>query len=235
MAQTIPITIQSTVINFPSSGSSPNWSEAVIQFAEAVAAALALVVGPFDVAPQTFVMTSNANTNVALPNLTFPPSDVQGAVIQYSVLRQTNGASISISNISVGNPTTITTLSPHGLVTGDATTISGSNSTPSVNGTYIVTVMDAYNFTIPVDVTVAGNTGLLAGSLVLSQTGQLIINYNSSFPTNQKWAISNDFVGNAEITFSVTDVGQLQFSTVLMSGPNYTGSVIYQAKAILNS
>lgn len=234
MASTIPIQIQSQIIQFPASGDSPNYAPAIIQFAQAVAAALELVVGPFDVAPQTFVMTSNANTNVSLPNLTFPPSDVQGAIIQYSVLRQTMGASVSISNISVGNPTTITTLSPHGLLTGDSTTISGSNSTPSVNGTYIVTVTGTNTFTIPVDVTIAGNTGLLSGSLILSQTGQLIINYNSSFPTNQKWAISNDFVGNAQTTFTITDVGQLQFSTVLMSGPNYTGSVVYQAKAILN-
>jgi hypothetical protein len=65
----------------------------------------------------------------------------------------------TITNISVGNPTTITTSTPHGLVTGDIVSILESNSTPSVNGSWTVTVTGANTFTIPVDVTVAGNTG----------------------------------------------------------------------------
>lgn len=160
----IPITINGTIIQFPSSGQSPNWSQAVIQFAQAVAAALNLVVGPFDVPPQTFVMTSNSNTNVILPNLTFPPSDVQGAIIFYSVFRQTTGS----------------------------------------------------------------------GATTVSETGELLINYNPTFPTNQKWAISRDFVGNADVTFSISDVGQLQFSSSSITGLDHTGTIVYQAIAILN-
>jgi hypothetical protein len=67
----------------------------------------------------------------------------------------------TITNISVGNPTTITTSTPHGLVTGDIIDILGSNSTPSVNGSWTITVTGPSTFTIPVHVTVAGNTGTI--------------------------------------------------------------------------
>lgn len=160
----IPIVINGNIIQFPSSGQSPNWSPAVIQFAQAVAAALNLLVGPFDVPPQTYVMTSNANTNVILPNLDFPPSNVQGAIISYSVFRQTTDS----------------------------------------------------------------------GAMTVSETGQLIVNYNPTFPTNQKWSISRDYVGNADVTFSISDVGQLEFSSSLITGLDHTGTIVYQATAILN-
>jgi hypothetical protein len=64
-----------------------------------------------------------------------------------------------ITAISVANPTVITTASAHGFVTGDQIWISGSNSTPSVNGMWNVTVLSVTRFTIPVRVTTAGTTG----------------------------------------------------------------------------
>ncbi len=64
----------------------------------------------------------------------------------------------SISAISIANPTHITSVA-HGLSSGTQIIISGSNSTPSVDGTRIVTVLDADHFTIPVNVTVAGTSG----------------------------------------------------------------------------
>jgi hypothetical protein len=63
-----------------------------------------------------------------------------------------------ITNISVGNPTTITS-NNHGLSNNEEIVVFGSNSTPSVNGTHKVTVVNSNTFTIPVNVTTAGNTG----------------------------------------------------------------------------
>ena len=74
-----------------------------------------------------------------------------------------------ITLISKGNPTIITDLSGTNLVTGNQVTISGSNSTPSIDGTYTVTTKtetpaDQYGtgtaFSIPVNVTTSGNAGL---------------------------------------------------------------------------
>lgn len=64
-----------------------------------------------------------------------------------------------IKSISVANPTVITTLSAHGLTTGDTVIINSSNSTPSVNGVREVIVTSSTSFTIDVNVTVAGNFG----------------------------------------------------------------------------
>ena len=156
------ITIQGVVIDFPSSGDSPNWAQAVDQFAVAVQNALGAFVGPFDVPPQTYIMTSNANSNVDLPNLSFPTANVQGALIAYSVYRNTS-------------------------------------------------------------------------STTATETGQIIINYNSTFGTGLKWEVSREYVGDAQVTFNVTDVGQVQFSCALFTGTGHTGFITYQAKAVLQN
>lgn len=81
----------------------------------------------------------------------------------------TNGASIDnltlptaigISSVSVANPTHIVTAAPHKLKTGDSVLIAGVTSTPTVNGRWTVTRIDATTFSIPVNVTVgAGAAG----------------------------------------------------------------------------
>ena len=85
------VTIGSTIINFPNSGTSPNWAPAVIDFAVAVENALAGVVGPFDVSPQTLIIdTYNPGTNINIPNLSFSTTVVRGAFIRYTVFRSTS-------------------------------------------------------------------------------------------------------------------------------------------------
>lgn len=58
----------------------------------------------------------------------------------------------SIASISIANPTIITTFSPHNLQNNRIISISGSNSDPLVNDIYQVTVIDDFNFSIPVNV-----------------------------------------------------------------------------------
>lgn len=85
------ITIGGTPIQFPDSGSSPNWSPAVIQFAEAVENVLTGVFGPFDVAPQSFALDLfNPATGVNIPHLTFTVQAVQAVFIKYTVNRTTD-------------------------------------------------------------------------------------------------------------------------------------------------
>lgn len=154
------INIQGTIINFPESAQSPNWADPIIQFAEAVAAALQSVAGPFDVPPQIFVMTSNANTDVSLPSLAFPTSDVRGATIMYTVFRTT-------------------------------------------------TTDTAY------------------------EEGHIEVVYNPDNPIGNKWDISREYTGDGKITFSITDNGQVQFTSALLPGLNHVGSIGYTAKSLL--
>lgn len=71
-------------------------------------------------------------------------------------------ADLTINDISVANPTFITFTTNHNLDTNNVITISGSDSTPSVDGVYVVTYQDDDTISIPVNVTVAGTTGTAA-------------------------------------------------------------------------
>lgn len=63
-----------------------------------------------------------------------------------------------VSN-TLANPTIITTTNAHGLTSGDIIQIFSSNSTPTINGERVVTVLSATTFSVPVNVTVAGTAG----------------------------------------------------------------------------
>lgn len=72
-----------------------------------------------------------------------------------------------ISN-TVANPTVVTTTVAHGLANGDKVDIEGSNSMPSIEGEHTVTVISGTTFSIPVNVTAAGNAGKLRKAINLS-------------------------------------------------------------------
>lgn len=85
------ITIQGNVIEFPSSGESPNWAPALIEFAQAVEAALSGLAGAFDVPPQILsIDAQNPGTSIDIPALSFPVTDVRGVSVDYSVYRTTS-------------------------------------------------------------------------------------------------------------------------------------------------
>jgi hypothetical protein len=69
----------------------------------------------------------------------------------------------------------------------------------------------------------------------LSEAGTLTITYNPSNPTGSLWETSRVAVGNAQITFYVTDAGQVQFTTAMLGGLNHTGSLEYSASAALQA
>lgn len=79
------------------------------------------------------------------------------------VKRKLKGANVVSS--SVASPSVITSSTPHGLITGESVTIAGhAGSTPALSGPYVVTVLTPTTFSIPVNVTVGGTGGTVAGS-----------------------------------------------------------------------
>lgn len=69
----------------------------------------------------------------------------------------------------------------------------------------------------------------------VAEAGTVEIVFNDANPITQKWEIVRMFEGDASITFSVTDLGQIQFSTSPLTGTNHTGIVTYRAIAVLNT
>ena len=70
----------------------------------------------------------------------------------------------SIITMTTANPTVITSSSTHGLLTGDQVMITDSNSAPSVDGLYSVTVIDSTRFSINKAVTVSGTGKFIKAS-----------------------------------------------------------------------
>jgi hypothetical protein len=60
--------------------------------------------------------------------------------------------------VSAANPAVITTSVPHSLTSGVTATIAGTTTTPTVNGSQVVTVTGLTTFTVPVAVTVGQST-----------------------------------------------------------------------------
>lgn len=110
---TIPITIGTTLIEFPNSGASPLWSEAIIQFAQAVATQLQSQNSPFDIAATVQTLTSNSNIAINLTgngsNLSFPSSSVRAFTFNYAIYRFTSTSSIVDTGVVTGvyNTTTL--------------------------------------------------------------------------------------------------------------------------------
>ena len=75
----------------------------------------------------------------------------------------------TINAISVAAAAVVTTSAAHGYVTGDTVVISGTNSTPVIDGSRVVTVLSSTTFSVPV--TTSGSPGS-AGSV-----------YNTSQPS----------------------------------------------------
>lgn len=73
-----------------------------------------------------------------------------------------------ITGISVANPTTVTSTA-HGLANGQAGVVfTNSNSSPTINGTRTVTLVNANSFTVPVNVTTAGDRGFFSTAVEAS-------------------------------------------------------------------
>jgi hypothetical protein len=69
---------------------------------------------------------------------------------------------LTITGNTAANPSVVTT-GTHGLTSGQTVTITGSNSTPTLNGPRVVTVLSSTTFSVPVTVTVAGTAGSVQG------------------------------------------------------------------------
>lgn len=95
----VTINIKGTQIDFPSSGESPNWAPAVIEFAQTVEDAIASAVGQYDIPNKTFTLANATDTDLPITDLSFPTSAVRAAFVKYSVIRITS----SVTKTETGN------------------------------------------------------------------------------------------------------------------------------------
>lgn len=69
-----------------------------------------------------------------------------------------------------------------------------------------------------------------------SEAGDLIAVYNPNNGVGLKWSLSRgDITGaGAQISFNMTDGGQIQFSTTALGGTGHTGYISFDARALPN-
>jgi hypothetical protein len=94
--------------------------------------------------------------------LDYPQFFVMGSSYQMGISFSPNIAPASLLTItnSATNPTVITTPTPHGLESANEVVFGFSNSTPPIANPQIITYISATTFSVPIDVTTAGTTGL---------------------------------------------------------------------------
>jgi len=75
-----------------------------------------------------------------------------------SLWMKTGATQGSITANTLANPTVVTSAA-HGLTSGDTVHITGSNSTPTIDGARVATVLSSDTFSVPVNVGTAGTAG----------------------------------------------------------------------------
>jgi len=131
-----------------------------------------------------------------------------------SIYSQGFGATYTITGNTIAAATVVTTSTAHNLTTGDRVFISGSNSTPSINGSYAVTVLSGTTFSIPVTVTVAGSAGSVLAPTVRKLT-------DNGTTVTSVWATATTattFKGEASVAFDAQ--GNVYQAIYAASGTN---------------
>jgi len=112
--------------------------------------------------------------------------------------------SATVSANTAASPTVITTAAAHGLKTGDTVVISGSNSTPSIDGTHTVTVIDTTHLSVPVNVSSPGNAGTITiangGAVYLQVPAVTLGGYTNWLVTPQDSANGSSWADIAGVT-----------------------------------
>jgi len=66
----------------------------------------------------------------------------------------------------------------------------------------------------------------------VAEAGTLTMVYNPTNSVGNKWEVSRQYVGNAQITLTTTDAGQVQISTTTIAGASHTGTVGFTAQVL---
>jgi len=65
-----------------------------------------------------------------------------------------------------------------------------------------------------------------------AEAGMITMVYNPNNSVNNKWEKVQQFCGSSTVTFSITDSGQVTFSSTSLAGSNHSGTIGYYAKVL---
>jgi len=96
----------------------------------------------------------------------------------------------------------VTTTAAHGYLTGNTVTISGSNSTPTIDGNRVVTVLSATTFSVPVTTSGSGSAGSI---YTASQPAFTIDDTNLVYPKGNTGTLNLNTVALAKAFWGTTE------------------------------
>jgi hypothetical protein len=97
-----PLVVNNKTFNYPSPGESPGWGEEATAWAEEVTSILGTVAGTGDIPTTTATLANDIGSAMPVSELTFNPSVVRGAKIQYSITRTATVSGSSVVKIEEG-------------------------------------------------------------------------------------------------------------------------------------
>ena len=222
------VSIGSEQYQLPLQGANGPWGEELSSLLEGMVDSINTTNGAADIT-ETSATIANTSGAKDIQGLAFDPANVRSAEISYNITRTITKA---ISSIPTGTGTLQVTFSDkHNLFTGDTATLAGTDSTPSINGTYTVTKISDYiiEITIGTPVTVSGSTGTCSVQLV--ESGVLFINYST-----QGWVVEREGPAKqAFVDIDFTAGGQGQYNPTILEGTSHVGLMKFVAKALLKT
>jgi len=230
------LTVNNNTYAYPSAGDEPGWGEAATGWATEVTEVLNNLQGTDDIPETTFTVADNQTSAADVVGLVFSPTTVRSAVVDYSIYR-TNSDTFATSDVDAGADTI--TITSHVFANGDVVTLSSTDTLPaglSASTLYYVVGVASNTFQLSatlggsaIDITDVG-VGTHTVSLELAEKGKLELIYKNSAPSTTKWTIGRVFYGDdAGVTFTMTDVGQIQYTSTDTQGSNYTGTMRFEA------
>lgn len=152
--------------------------------------------------------------------------DADPGITQNDFLSAIGTYSATGSIVTFGNPTVISEVA-HGIQTGRLVTIVNSTSTPSIDGDYIATRIDANNFSIEAVTTIGGVCDWSANMVTFAQAqaafNTIVIKLNEDLTVNYQNYDQSEGTKEFEVLIlekelNTTDVF-MQFSMPFMEGP----------------
>lgn len=124
-------------------------------------------------------------------------------------------ALVSISNTAVGPADILTT----------SFTIANNSSTANVTGA-------SFDTSTVRSAIISYSIYRSSSTTEMSEAGQIMITYLSTAGT---WQLSQYTVGTSGVTFTITNGGQIQYTSTNFSGISYVGKMKFSAKSFLQA
>ena len=225
--------VNNTTFNYPAPGDDPGWGEDATGWAEEVTSVLDTLgaSGPgggsgLDIT--VAVIGNDISAPIDIVGVIYDKNTVLSATIKYTLTRKSDTFNGSISTyVGDGINSTIVSVA-HGLNTDDVVTISGTSELELDGNDFFVSVIDPNTFLIGSTFNGSGSSGTFASDKDDSETGTLELIYNT---LDDDWFISRSFSNDdAGVDFSVTTLGQVQYTSTKRFATGYAGEMKYTSE-----